>query len=310
MPTRSHFPRPTRGLLAVSVAVAVAMCLLVTAAPPRDRPAAVEANGADAEQGSASEVVPSFRPNDPLAIEAYFPKESYRPGMTARLRFASSLSAVRLQIFHLGPEWGKTVGNMSMRGVPVTRPVPLGPIQAGGSTRVTIGDWPTGLYFAQLTGKGGRIGYAPFVVPPRRLGQSRVAVVLPTRTGRRTTSATTTVMGLGTRGMPPRGHTGAALPAVPESWRASALPEVRPALPPLAYAVASVSTCSPRRSSTPADPVARSAVRMTCSSSPGTTSTSPSPSTTPSRAFATAVATSCSSPPTTSSGGSTSRPAS
>ena len=47
---------------------------------------------------------------------------------------------------------------------------------------MTIGDWPTGLYFAQLTAKGGRIGYAPFVVPPRRLGQSRVAVVLPTRT--------------------------------------------------------------------------------------------------------------------------------
>ena len=52
--------------------------------------------------------------------------------MTARLRFESSLRAVRLQIFHLGPEWGKTVGNMSMRGVPVTRPVRLGSIQAGG----------------------------------------------------------------------------------------------------------------------------------------------------------------------------------
>ena len=164
------------------MAVAVATGLLVTAAPPRDRPAAVEANGADVEQGSASEVVPSFRPNDPLAIEAYFPKESYRPGMTARLRFESRLRAVRLQIFHLGPEWGKTVGDMSMRGVPVTRPVRLGSIRAGGSTRVTIGDWPIGLYFAQLTAKGGRIGYAPFVVPPRRLGQRRVAVVLPTRT--------------------------------------------------------------------------------------------------------------------------------
>ena len=30
--------------------------------------------------------------------------------------------------------------------------------------------------------QGGRIGYAPFVVPPRRLGEHRVAVVLPTRT--------------------------------------------------------------------------------------------------------------------------------
>jgi hypothetical protein len=33
-----------------------------------------------------------------------------------------------------------------------------------------------------LNGPGGRVGYAPFVVPPKRLGQNRVAVVMPTRT--------------------------------------------------------------------------------------------------------------------------------
>ena len=52
----------------------------------------------------------------------------------------------------------------------------------GRPSRVAIGNWPTGLYFAQLTAPGGRIGYAPFVVPPKRLGQNRIAVVLPTRT--------------------------------------------------------------------------------------------------------------------------------
>ena len=46
---------------------------------------------------------------------------------------------------------------------------------------VQIGDWPTGLYFAQLTSPG-RVGFAPFVVAPRRLGENRAAVVLPTRT--------------------------------------------------------------------------------------------------------------------------------
>ena len=124
----------------------------------------------------------SARKNDPLAIEAYFPRESYRPGTTARLHFATTLRGVRLQFFHVGPESGKTVGNMQMRGVPVTAPVLLPQIVAGGSSRLTIGNWPTGLYFAQLTAPGGRIGYAPFVVPPKHLGQARIAVVLPTRT--------------------------------------------------------------------------------------------------------------------------------
>ena len=183
MPSRIHWPRPTWRLPAIGVTVIVMACGLVsaTAESPRDPPAAVETDGADVEHGPAG-AVPSFRANDPLAIEAYFPKESYRPGTTARLRFESSLRGVRLQFFHLGPEWGKTVGDREMRGVPVTPPVRLGPIRAGRSARVTIGDWPTGLYFAQLTAAGGRIGYAPFVVPPRRLGRSRVAVVLPTRT--------------------------------------------------------------------------------------------------------------------------------
>ena len=37
-----------------------------------------------------------------------------------------------------------------------------------------------GLYFAKLTGSGNRVGYAPFILRPRRLGVNRVAVVLPT----------------------------------------------------------------------------------------------------------------------------------
>ena len=119
--------------MAVSVAVAVATGLLVTAARLRDRPSAVEANGADVEQGSASEVVPSFRPNDPLAIEAYFPARATGRG-PRRVRFESLLAAVRLQIFHLGPEWGRPSATRSMRGLPVTRPVRLGSILAGGTT--------------------------------------------------------------------------------------------------------------------------------------------------------------------------------
>jgi len=42
--------------------------------------------------------------------------------------------------------------------------------------------WPSGLYYAELTALGGRLGYAPFVLVPRKIGQHRVAVVLPTQT--------------------------------------------------------------------------------------------------------------------------------
>ena len=45
-----------------------------------------------------------------------------------------------------------------------------------------IGEWPSGLYFARLTAPGGLVAYAPFVLRPRRIGEHRIAVVLPTQT--------------------------------------------------------------------------------------------------------------------------------
>ena len=47
---------------------------------------------------------------------------------------------------------------------------------------VQVGAWPSGLYFARLRAADGRVGFAPFVVRPRRLGVQRIAVVLPTLT--------------------------------------------------------------------------------------------------------------------------------
>jgi hypothetical protein len=46
---------------------------------------------------------------------------------------------------------------------------------------MTMGNWPSGVYFAKLT-SGGRVGYAPFVLAPRTLGTQPVAVVIPTQT--------------------------------------------------------------------------------------------------------------------------------
>ena len=57
----------------------------------------------------------------------------------------------------------------------------MAPVRPTGR-RVKIGSWPSGLYFARLRADDGRVGFAPFVVRPRRLGERRVAVVLPTLT--------------------------------------------------------------------------------------------------------------------------------
>ena len=69
--------------------------------------------------------------NDELAIEAFFPRESYRPGTTATLRFESTLERVRLQVFHAGPEWGKTVGDNEDARPPRDRSRPARPDQLG-----------------------------------------------------------------------------------------------------------------------------------------------------------------------------------
>ena len=68
-----------------------------------------------------------------------------------------------------------------MQGVPMTQPRRLDSVRRGSSIRVAIGPWASGLYFVRLRSDD-KVGYAPFFVRPQRLGENRVAVVLPTRT--------------------------------------------------------------------------------------------------------------------------------
>src|SRR5207249_1411443 len=89
---------------------------------------------------------------------------------------------LRLQLFHSAPEQVHTIGNIEMRGVPVTGVRRLGAVAAHTPIEVRIGKWQSGLYFAKLTAQDGRVGFAPFVVRPRLLGEHRVLVVLPTYT--------------------------------------------------------------------------------------------------------------------------------
>jgi hypothetical protein len=116
----------------------------------------------------------------PAGVEAAFQNESYRPGKTATLRIERPAGVLRLQLFRSGPERGAPRDDDTMLGVPVTvaRGVRVRPRT---KIAVDVGDWPSGLYFARLETRG-RIGFAPFVVAPRRLGINRVAIVMPTRT--------------------------------------------------------------------------------------------------------------------------------
>ena len=47
---------------------------------------------------------------------------------------------------------------------------------------VPIGEWRSGVFLVRLEADDGRVGYAPFIVRPERIGEHRVAVVLPTYT--------------------------------------------------------------------------------------------------------------------------------
>ena len=138
-----------------------------------------QAVGTDLLDGRVSWVHSSKRPS----IAAAFPRESYRPGEQANLRFFSAASGdVRLQLFHSGPEHERMVANDEMKGVPVGAERHIGAATAGRIVPVSLpANLQSGVYFVRLTA-GERIGYAPFVLRPTKLGQHRVAVVVPTQT--------------------------------------------------------------------------------------------------------------------------------
>jgi len=116
-------------------------------------------------------------------VQAAFARESYRPGDVARLVLFDSAPHVAIRLYQVGHQVGHLAARDEMRGTPVaTSPIELGPVHAGQVVRVPIGRWPSALYYATLTAPGGRLGYAPFVLAPRRLGEHRIAVVLPTQT--------------------------------------------------------------------------------------------------------------------------------
>ncbi len=85
-----------------------------------------------------------------------------------------------VQIFASGPG----TSSRNYYGLAVTNPRTFHWTRSGvrRTIRIRVRSWPSGLYFARLTARDGRLGYAPFVVRPRRLGSARIAVIFPTNT--------------------------------------------------------------------------------------------------------------------------------
>jgi N,N-dimethylformamidase beta subunit-like protein len=133
---------------------------------------------------------PSGRQNAPVVriqgIDAWFTKRSYAPGESAELELATDARSLRLQVFAY-----QSPGRPSEQDIKTSGLAKTGPIRVDWSGHrdrpsllrvVRAGDWPSGLYFLRATAADGRVGYAPFIVRPRRLGTGRVAVVLATNT--------------------------------------------------------------------------------------------------------------------------------
>jgi hypothetical protein len=110
------------------------------------------------------------------SVEAFFTARSYVPGAQARLVVLGA-TPVRAQLFRAGPEPQQTWVHDVMNGVPVAKPFQV----TRRTTTLQLGQLAGGVYFVRLV-RGSGIGYAPFIVRPQRIGEHRIAVVLPTNT--------------------------------------------------------------------------------------------------------------------------------
>jgi hypothetical protein len=120
-----------------------------------------------------------------LGVDAAFERPSYDQGQNAGLRIESDAKELTVQLFRSGPEHVDTTARNVMNGVAAAEPIVVpwarwrhGPHRV----RLRIPALPSGLYYAQLTADDGRLGFAPFVVRPPKLGTARAAVVMPTNT--------------------------------------------------------------------------------------------------------------------------------
>jgi hypothetical protein len=166
MVTARNLPR----LLLVASLLGLAYVLVSGSTP--------KADGREEPDGRVERLLPTNRPT----VEAAFPRESYAPGNVARLVFWTRGAQVSLRVFRAGTEDTPVRPQDAMLGTAVTSARRIGAVAPGRAIYIRMGEWPSGLYFAKLLARGGKVGYAPFVLRPRALGEHRVAVVLSTMT--------------------------------------------------------------------------------------------------------------------------------
>jgi N,N-dimethylformamidase len=118
------------------------------------------------------------RPEPPRALEAYATARSYAPGDVARIELLGDTRGVSVTVHRAGDERSNAMPSHEMLGGPA---VPVTATIGRHEIRLGVGTWPSGLYFARIVGPAGHC-YAPFIVRPKRLGEHRIAVVLPTNT--------------------------------------------------------------------------------------------------------------------------------
>jgi hypothetical protein len=119
-------------------------------------------------------------------IQTGFLAPSYPVGGQATAAIRTDARRVRLQLFSFSNLPRPTMRDLRTGGVAVAPAVRLDWQRRGSAIRqVQIsqgGLTESGLYFLRVTSPDGRVGYAPLILRPRKLGAHRVAVVLSTNT--------------------------------------------------------------------------------------------------------------------------------
>ena len=112
-------------------------------------------------------------------------RAAYHPGDTARLSVRTDARHLTVDVLGITGAAPTTRRNDKVQGTPAGPAFRVG--WAGRSDRahalnVPLGRWSSGVYFVRVRADDGRVGFTPIVLRPRKLGATRVAVVMPTYT--------------------------------------------------------------------------------------------------------------------------------
>jgi hypothetical protein len=156
--------------IAAALLLAATAGVFLTSPKPAAKPAG---QGVVDLDGDASSGLVTTTPND--AVQAAFTASSYAPGSTAVLHLRGTAPLLTIRLFHAGAAARGPLQGASVSAAQTLR-------HPSSDIKLLIGSWPSGLYYASVTTPGRGTWYAPFVLRPAQLGETKVLVVLPTNT--------------------------------------------------------------------------------------------------------------------------------